>query len=383
MNIHNFGISDEAVRIAIAEIAVTSAPLNMLYNLHNIFRYATNLKPNPQYKLFLFKVLTYGLLQEDVDSLTRFKDFKKFGPLLENGLSDKENEVILGQMDVLSFFEGCTERFENSMPTDIKEISPCEQALKYRNKQISYPLMGTFISEAIDADYQEAYQSLAEKGVTLRLPSILPAKWMRDATKDAKIENAPKFLSFFENFKKALKDKDTGLMQIYLLTALSLDKCEGISAERKLELLSNACNQPRGKLQEVLEGLSYLYSFSMRGQIKILNTLNTTRGFIASCNPAFKEMLTEDPLIHIANIPDFVDLYRDSFDHTRVPLALEIYKAKIATLGDESVTAVLERFVHSVLALIHKLLQMKRSFFLTIGKISCLQGRKYRGAASG
>lgn len=79
-NVQKFDIKNETDRIGIAKLAVTSNPLTILRTLR--------------------------------------ANFEKFGPLLENELSDRENKTILEKMNPISFFEKCLDRFENTMYAD-------------------------------------------------------------------------------------------------------------------------------------------------------------------------------------------------------------------------------------------------------------------------
>ncbi len=337
-HILKYGIKDQLALIEIATIIVPEFSTVILKYLPNFFRTLPS-KNIPAYQLLLFKALVYGLSETRSKSnpLTIFKDFEKFGPLLPN-------KVTLTNMEGESFLKDCIKSFEDPLPPVLQKISPCKEALKYRNKQLAYPLIDTFISESFNPAYQEAYTSLA-KTTPAYLPSVLPSKWMAQAN----IKNPPEGLSnFLSRFKPQLKNKDTGLMQMCLLTTQTLDKFEGISPERKLALLSSVCNQPKGELQKVFEGLGYLYSFCIRNQINVLNTLDL-KAPITSSKEALEKLLTKDSLVKISDISNFAALYGDSFNHTRIPLAIEIYKAKLSTLNDEATRSTLERFIRSVL----------------------------------
>jgi hypothetical protein len=339
--IQNYGITDQSALIAFARAAVSAKPLEILTYLDSFFL-NENFQKTPEYKSLLFKALAYGMPQANNYSLSLFRDFKKF-----IALTDGDSKIKLESLDALEFFKffkECTLKLESSLSSDFKSLSPCKKALAYRNKQIAFLLISIFLSEAFNPTYQAAYKSLLGTTVT-ELLSIVPAKWMVEAKTTLPSDG---LLQFFKSFKHKLKDKDSGLMQMCLLTLSALEKFQGIAPERKFKLLSGICNRPKDDLAKVLEGLGYLYSFSMRGQFEILNGLDLTSPLI-SCKAAFEKLLTEDSFIHISDIPDFATLYFNSFDHTRIPLALEIYKAKLATLKNEPIRALLERFIRSVL----------------------------------
>jgi hypothetical protein len=135
---------------------------------------------------------------------------------------------------------------------------------------------------------------------------------------------------------------------MYLLSLLALDKLKGIPPKRKLDLLSSICNQPKKKFEEAFAGLGFLYSFCMRDQVGILNSIDLNNP-INSFKEAFEGLLRLDPFVNISDLPDFADLYIEAFDHTRVPLALEIYKAKISDLNDKATNSTLKRFILSIL----------------------------------
>ncbi len=353
-------IKDRSALIDIAKIAIFNDPMMTLWHL-STFRFSlddidvsdgiddSDCIYDNEYKKLLFIELAYLLPYMNDDCFKQFDGFCELAPLIEEGSSLVEKELILQSKTPLGLFKEYLKESEKTFSKKLQQNSPIEQAFKYRNKQIAYSLIATFIEEASDISYREAYLALAGETVTPRLPSILPAKWM----KESGITEAPEgLLKFFKESKWALKNKDTGLMQMYLLAALSLDRLQYLLPERKLELLSIMCSQTAA--EDILKSLNYLYCFSSRKEESVLHALifEAPEDINEVLSKAFEGMLSKDPFVDMSNVSDirgFIDFYLELFGHMRIPLALEVYKAKIVTLNDERMKTEVKRFISSVL----------------------------------
>ncbi len=343
--ISNYKLEDQKNLKNLAERIFLRFPLKKQCDIKRFVLDNENPEKIPTYKELLLKRLAFGLLQIATISPQDFADLSQFYILLGKTLSPEK----LSEIDSAEFFAGCIENLEKDLPENIKKQSPCKYVLKWRNKPIVYFLMETFFSEVKSAVFKKNYMALA-KTMPDRPLSILPAKWMGEA----EAENPPaELVQFFERFRKDLKSKGTGLMQLYFLATQALDSCKDVLPSRKLELLCSVCS--RRNLQEILKGLAYLYSFSTRKQSVVLNELDTEDP-ISSSRKFFERLLSEDSYLSIPhNIPNFFDLYMKSFDHTRIPLALDIYKQRLSILEEEEeeeeepVKIAFNRFVQSVL----------------------------------
>ncbi len=346
--IQNYRITNEKALIEIATICIRSSKSFIIIDQF------LNFFPNgieellEDYESLVF--FNFSCLASRIPKFA-FKDFSEedfntiasyLSLLIKEGKTLDEKEEFLKRQTTGSLCNHYAEWVLLPLSSDFQSKAPLEQLKKHRNSLISYALLGEFMQCTRRQKYQEAYSQLAIH-VTDRMLSIIPAKWMEEAG----ITKAPsELLQFFKNFKKILKERNKPLLQRYLITVLQLNALEGIPSQRKLELLKVICNQ-EGK-ENVLKGLSYLGALAQRKAIKELNEL-PLQEVTQKLGETFKDLLSSDPDIKISDIEDFADLYLEMFGETRIPLAFEIYKARIASLKNPPLMSELERFVRSVL----------------------------------
>ncbi|MBS0628479.1 MAG: hypothetical protein JSS09_09760, partial [Verrucomicrobia bacterium] len=246
-------------------------------------------------------------------------------------------------MDLLSFEEEPLKEnlFFKSWKKEDKELI-FKKISSYKNHKIATFLMGSFILESsLFPLYKDTYLSLAGVGklkVHKILPSIIPAKWLTESNSPIPAE----FLRFLQKFRKELRDGLNPLLQQHLMASIKLDTLQGLSPERKLQLLSKASNCEN--LADILQNLRLLHYFCATKNQKLLESLSIEKLFTELKEGLKQSLLLDENLI---TFDDILEKYTKTFASMRIPFALETYKATVSQ--EKDILTTLDRFTKSIL----------------------------------